>query len=331
MTGDRLLLAPLYHWAHRQGENFCTEAFASLIRAGIQRHPADVRHILANLFGVVASELDVDAQTQVRTQVIVDSGRRPDLEIEGSSFLFFVEAKAGADEGDQQLEDYARALAKRTGVPHKSLVYLTDPFIRPRILADDLTGSIRFRHLRWRTTAQAFESLAIKDEVFRFLHSEYEGLLREAGLMVEPVSVDLLRGARQVINMRDMIRAALIHCSRMAKCDAASGQEFTGFFASLEGPEKPRLWVGFNFTDPHKLWIQPQGPTAAEMGRRIGGDSQGRVKVTPGPYGPVPCIDLKAAGFFDKDAEEQAKELTAWLQSAIDATLEVKAKQAHGA
>jgi hypothetical protein len=62
-----------------------------------------------------------------------------------------------------------------------------------------LASSIRFRHIRWQTVAELYRPLADGDEVLSFLHEEFPALLKEAGLMIDRVSSDLVSGTREIV------------------------------------------------------------------------------------------------------------------------------------
>ena len=77
--------------------------------------------------------------------------RRPDIWMEvfdadGKRHLAIIENKIDSGEGENQLSDYAKILARNEGVESRTLVYITKFSTEPQFL---VRRGIRFRHLKW--------------------------------------------------------------------------------------------------------------------------------------------------------------------------------------
>lgn len=117
------LLPRLHKLARRQDENFVTEALAYLLEVLELEAPSIAEDVLCCLLGVEAALGDGPAF--IRTQYYTSSGR-PDMRIETSAVLAFIEVKVDAQLGTEQLPTYRRALdAEPTRAATKRLVLLS--------------------------------------------------------------------------------------------------------------------------------------------------------------------------------------------------------------
>ena len=99
----------LHQWAHRQDENFTTEAFFSVVRILLERQPETAIGLLARLTGgAIQASTDAKSivtQTQIRTGAGV-----PDAGISADGVQVYLEAKVAAEISTDQLEAYRRKL-----------------------------------------------------------------------------------------------------------------------------------------------------------------------------------------------------------------------------
>ena len=125
-----------------------------------------IRSFIAEATGAVPEHRTVDS-IHVRTQCRVDQSgmRRVDLAIECEDLAVWVEAKVDSDEGYNQLEGYARALAACGSWRHRHLVYLTRPGVsEPRIRSlneelGELTKRVAVHAYDWRQVGELAEGL----------------------------------------------------------------------------------------------------------------------------------------------------------------------------
>lgn len=113
MESNEDLLVRLYRWAHRQGENFTTEAFAHVLEHLVLVDPAAAARVLtwvvAATFEIsVADVQELDIQTQYSTE---DHGT-PDLRLLGDDLEIIVEVKLDGSLGAEQVNAYRAELAR---------------------------------------------------------------------------------------------------------------------------------------------------------------------------------------------------------------------------
>src|SRR5262245_36546762 len=106
------LLARLHKWAHRQDENFITEAFAHLLQHLLAEEPeAAIRILEAITGGFFRLTIQEARLVNIRTQIVLSEGT-PDLEIRTLSQLAFLECKSESPADPEQLGRYRRLLAE---------------------------------------------------------------------------------------------------------------------------------------------------------------------------------------------------------------------------
>ena len=152
-----------------QGGQTSTEDFFTEIVAYLLQVTDDLLQTWIDHLEILDSSDYLDFR--VSTQISYDEGR-PDimieLETEDSSDVIFIESKLGAQEGQEQLTRYAKALAGRSHVRNRVLLYITkkyDPKDADLILKD--LPPITFKQLRWH-------------EFYRFLRTRPVDSLIEA-------------------------------------------------------------------------------------------------------------------------------------------------------
>src|SRR3989442_2668705 len=88
------LLLVLHKWAHRQDENFLTEAFAHLLQHLLDEEPEAAVGFLESVTGGYLRVQPAHArQVALRTQIVLSEGR-PDLEIRTVEHLIYLEIKS---------------------------------------------------------------------------------------------------------------------------------------------------------------------------------------------------------------------------------------------
>lgn len=121
---DDNLFTVLHKWARRQDENFCTDAFAHLLRHLCKSEPDFACDVLAKLTDdwLRISPDEIPTVT-VTTQVTAEQDR-PDLVIRTHDRLAFVEVKMESEPREIQLKRYRHRLTS-SGFAHTRLVLLT--------------------------------------------------------------------------------------------------------------------------------------------------------------------------------------------------------------
>jgi hypothetical protein len=124
---DNLIIA-LHRWAHRQDENFTTEAFVYVMKHLQKYRPLAVSRILAKLTdSVINIPPEKVSEVQFVTQPRIDDAR-PDIQIASPGCLVYVEVKVSSSLKRKQVDDYLARLAKSDSYPNTCLVLLTQGY-----------------------------------------------------------------------------------------------------------------------------------------------------------------------------------------------------------
>lgn len=99
-----------------------------------------------NFLKLLSKELGEQNPPFIKTQVhYQNEKRRPDIEIDIGNIFIIIECKLGAEEGDEQLDDYAEILSAKVGYDKKMLIYLT---LKHDKKSKEYKGIV-FKQLRW--------------------------------------------------------------------------------------------------------------------------------------------------------------------------------------
>jgi hypothetical protein len=236
----------LYKWAHRQDENFLTEALAVVLEQLLVLAPAAGTRLISKLTnGFIDLPPENTSAIELQTQVEAVAGR-PDLEIRVKDKLAWIEVKAESELRKGQLEGY-RVLLKQTGVAQTQLGLLTR---YPQVFEpDDELPDIR---LRWFEVADWFEDeLTDVDkagEVTGFLVRQFLSFLEARNMNLAHVGKLMPEGLRAASNLMNMLMEAAIACKLPVKKSA--GWDYLG--VSMQGG---KYWIGIEFSSPEKLWF----------------------------------------------------------------------------
>lgn len=249
------LLSVLYKWAHRQDENFLTEAFVHLLQSLLQIEPSHGCLILSRLTGgackIPVAEVDLVSLT---TQVTTDLGR-PDIEVTTPDCLVFIEVKKESGLGHLQLERYRAQLQKRAGFfSATKLVLLTRYPITYGVNAEKPDV-----HIRWMEIGEWLEELQFDSEVTKFLVEQFLGFLYERGMKMEKVTWQLVEGQRSLRSLLAMVEEA-ISATNLSIHQRTAGWDWIGYY--LEGK---KAFIGFYFDEPNLLCFE------AYVGRPLDG------------------------------------------------------------
>lgn len=248
-AGSDNLLVALHRLAHRQDENFVTEAFAHLLRQLFRHEPGIAIELVAFLTcGRVEIPTEDVGAVAVRTQATTDEGR-PDIEISTADHLVYVEAKAESPLGRKQLQRYRKALD--TDGRKKALVLLT------RYTTDDRKqASVADTERRWYEVGGALKerlerlvSKPWRHQASEFLVCQFVGFLQERGMLMERVGWEYTGGIRALWNLMKMLEeVAQKHAEEKR---VSFGQEWAGY--SLNNKTG---WVGIVWDEPTWLTFQ---------------------------------------------------------------------------
>lgn len=190
MTADsNNLLVQLHTWAHRQDENFTTDAFAHLLGRLVSDAPLVGASVLSCLTGMDLSEEEWAGST-IDTQVVTPHGR-PDMRIVTATALIFVEVKVEAILERSQPEAYLRALQEVDDSLVTRLVVLTR-YPAP----DSLPPSVH--SVRWHEIEEELERSidSMEPGVCRYLVEQYREFLAHRGMASLPVRSGVSGGIR---------------------------------------------------------------------------------------------------------------------------------------
>lgn len=312
MSEDNLLMA-LHRLAHRQDENFVTEAFSHLLRHLLHHEPGVAVGLIAFLtegrVGIPVEEADT---VTIRTQVAVDEGR-PDIEISTADHLVFVEAKADSGLGWEQLPRYRKALDADER-PNKALVLLT------RYTSDDRQQvSVADAERRWYEVGgflkESMESDTCGAQVSHFLVGQFVGFLQSRGMLMERVGWEFAGGIRALWNLMKMLEEV----ARKQTEDVRSSIGLGWIGYHLEGKTG---WVGIEWDEPTWLTFQSNEMSFDKaVADRLGyGEVQER-KDSPCGFKWYYNVDLESeeVHFFARSQTSQMQWLEAFMSKGFKA------------
>ena len=195
------LYSPLFKWAHRQGENFTTDAFCFLLREMLARESDSAYAFLNWLCFDTSNILGPNNVPTIDTQIRSIDGV-PDIAIAAPNVYVIVEVKKGSDLHTNQLARYHRMLKVR-GETRTSLVLLTasqanyDPAEKPH------------RELRWGDVERRIASQEFQDPIISYLVSQFISFLKGQVMAVEQVGWQLVEGTKSLVHFTDMLNKAL--------------------------------------------------------------------------------------------------------------------------
>lgn len=120
---------------------------------------------------LVIEKIGEQRLSSIKTQAVYrNEKRRPDIEIDLGNTFIIIECKLGADEGTEQLDDYAKILNAKAGYDQKILVYLT---LKHDEKIKNYEGIV-FKSLRWFDIASTITDKCdiITKELKQYLYKE---------------------------------------------------------------------------------------------------------------------------------------------------------------
>lgn len=252
----------VYRLAHRQQENFTTEAFVHVLRVMIQRAPeASVRFLDWLTASRIFSTRNARGPLTLRSQAYTEEFGIPDVRIEAEDMDVIIEVKLDAGLTYAQADAYARQL-DAGGAERTALVALL--------------GSAAVTHLPARTVVRTWgevgEQLQLEaedsgDEVTAYVVDELVELLNHLCLMPRQVRSPLSQAleaheewAKQDLSRPSVLRdriGSIARLNEMEHCGPLKNlllqmehvlQQHTTVenFQLDSGPRGPEAWIGFN-------------------------------------------------------------------------------------
>lgn len=258
----RGLFSRVYRLAHRQQENFTTEAFVHVLRELMQREPeAAVRFLDWLTQSKIFSTRDGTLPLKVRSQAYTEEHGIPDIRIEAEDLDVIIEVKLGGHLTYEQAEAYARLLDAR-GAEQTALVAL----LGGPPISDLPEGTVV------RTWGELGQQLLTETEesagpVARYLATELAELLNHLSLMPRAVRSPLSEaleahqawaelGPDRPSVLRDRIGSirrldGMEHCeplkNLLLQMEHVLQQHPDVHHPRLDsGPMGPEAWIGFN-------------------------------------------------------------------------------------
>lgn len=251
----------LHKWAHRQDENFLTEALAVVLEQLLVLAPAVGTRLIANLTGGFVSVAPEDASAvELHTQVEASTGR-PDLEVRSRRKIAWIEVKAESELRKGQLEGY-RYLLNQMGTVETKLVLLTQ--FRPKYEPGDERPDTQLRWFEitdWFEAAQ--ESADEIGEVPGFLVRQYRDFLEVRGMKLAHVGKFLPEGLRAWGSLLNMLQEAAAAC----QISTTLSTDWDSVGVRLDGQ---KYWVGMNYSEPEKLWFGTRTRIDPEAAGKLG-------------------------------------------------------------
>lgn len=273
-------------------ENYLTEALVFVLRLLLERAPVDGIRIVNEFTGSPGDYLFSDpSSVRIRTQVKTDEGT-PDIEIsEGDGILAYVEVKHDSPLGTEQLKRY-RDQIDASGAAATQLVLLARS--RTTALTSSLDPQV-FACRTWYDVYNLLSAIQTDDEVSRYMTEHLMGFLEEKRMSMKRVGWTLEDGVPALLNLVDMIQAAIEAVRPQPNLKRSGGWSWRGFFLDEE------YFVGVRYEDPLVVVFE---------------DKRG--------YRPVTYkrdLDLRASRFFCLNKDEQFEMLVEFVQAAAAAAM----------
>jgi len=302
------LFSSLNRWAHRQEENFFTEAFVFLLNHLLENETESGKRLL-NWLCFDGENHFLDEFPTVSTQFVTDEGR-PDVSIKAPGIFVLIEVKKGSGLGDRQLERYRKVLDSSDATIRR-LVLLTAFSVGSEDRPD--------KDIRWSDVADWLKANPMNGSVSQFLVIQFSEFLKEEGMTIERVSWEYMNGVKAHLNLMKMVAKGL----EKANIKAAhwrSAWEYSGF-----NLESSQFWVGVEYPyyeylsmntekiDYDKLQFNALGkqsdvPGVGQVEREILENGKAWIGLN---------LEHESVCFFSLSAENQLKVIRQFLETAL--------------
>lgn len=241
----------LYHNLHKRSfgwdENFLTAGLAHLLRYFQKFEPKSFVGLVTQLTGVLAGLTEDQAeQVEIQTEFQTPFGR-PDLSIAYDDSLVFVEVKVDSGFGQDQIENYLKALM-HSRVNNTGLVCLTR-FSRVNSSDNTVTG------ISWHQLSERLEQLEIDNTIANYLRNEYVDFLKIRGVAMGHVAENLVGGMVSLNNLLAMISTIFSDLDLSPKMANAGG--WRGFKYKMDSDRS--IWAGVYLDSPYQIQVETEG------------------------------------------------------------------------
>jgi len=299
------LFSSLNQWAHRQEENFLTEAFVFLLNHLLENE-AEIGKQLLNWLCFDNENHFLDQLPTVSTQVVTDEGR-PDIRIQSPDIFVLIEVKKGSGLGDRQLGRYRKVL-NSSDAAIRRLVLLTafsvetDEDERPDI------------ERRWSDMTDWLKTHPTTDSVSSFLVNQFLDFLKEQAMTIERVSWEYMNGIMAHLNLMRMVEKGLEQ-AQIPFGPLSSRWDYCGFYVDTK-----QFWIGVEFS-AHEYVAMASESATYDQGRFNALD----IPTVPGVEREILDngkawiglnLEDESAHFFSRSAESQLALIREFMISA---------------
>jgi len=322
MAADNLLTV-LHKWAHRQDENFVTDAFAHLLRNLLRETPTVGSELIAMLCG---GRLPL-APAQCSGVLVVTQGPSdigtPDITITWDDSLLFVEAKLDSGFGRTQLQRYHDLLARRIGSGSCRQGCLTTLTRRqPSAAASELFKCVT---VRWHAIAKFLNAVpdsSISNPQTLFLVRQFSEFLTQRMVEMQQITSELSEGVHALRRMLEMIGESLDEF-RVPVHQKMSGWYKVGYWL-----ENKRWRVVISYRHPHVIVFETVGVpiTQIHMAEILDGMFH-EPKKGDKRRKWINRLDLNSneGEFFQLPAEQQKDRIDAFLNTSVKIARQIDA------
>lgn len=296
------IFSALYRWAHRQDENFTTEAFVYLLNHLLGHERACGEALVRLLCFPEDPTSHVGGRIhEITTQWVTEEGT-PDIRIESDALVAFIEVKKGSGLARDQLGRYRRILAKQAEGRATRLGLLT---VYPMGVQEDEERPDS--HARWDQVADLLGKLELSQELSKYLVDEFLSFLRGQVMTVQRVSWEYMAGTKALCDLTNMIGKA-VEGARIPihQCSGAWG--YRGYY--LDGK---KYWVGVYLETPQQIVFETvesrvDAAKVKELGRaEVREDGKCVIRLD---------LDSEPVHFFARSKESQLECLTGFVGGA---------------
>jgi hypothetical protein len=250
LSEEKNLLLALHKFTHRSEkgqthENFTSTVFAHALEYFQNKEQSTAVLILKCLLPQSMEITESDcARFRISARENVE-GKIPDLVIEGSGLLAFVEVKVDQPPNRTQLDNYRARLDRRADAHRKCLVLLTrDP-------VDGNSESLVDKHVIWHQVAEVIKTNIghMNTETGVDIAAQLWGFLKGRGMVMEHVDKELAEGFRSLFGLERMLQEGITRSnfaveSRTRFLDEK--EQWAGYYFWIG---EKHCWVGIYLAD----------------------------------------------------------------------------------
>lgn len=241
------LFESLHKWAAANDENFITESFAYILNL-YKKYDSESFDIIIKKItnNIINSNSDLSSLT-ITTQFHTENGT-PDIKIENTDILVFIEVKVDSGFGNDQLGRYKKVLStknKKTAlitITRSSELYGAD--IKPDLSITWL--EIYENLLRMRKKCSNL--------IGCFLTDEYTCFLKTRGLIMTEANWQLTEGIKSLKRIMDMIDRA-IKLNNLNIHSRSGAWDWMGYYI-----ENKKFFIGLYYGNPNSITINTEVP-----------------------------------------------------------------------